>query len=557
MARIMIVEDNRVIGSTLSLLVECSGHAVTLATSGAEALEQLARCEHEVLFTDVNMPAMDGFALAAKVKELHPRTVFAFLSGETTPAMQAKGMKLGALEFIQKPIRFDDFKLVLKRAVNRAEKLRTARKAPAPAGDRTRDHVAEELELFLPGRPLALLRTQLAELALSRRHALVEAPAGMLTPELLRFLHRSGPFASGPFVVLDAAAEPLTGVEALLSAAPEGLVVLANVDAVPAGLQHALALQLRSTDRMRVVATVADNIESLKADGRLFGPLAAHLSLCFLQLPPLARFEAQLPEIFAAALQRVPAYPLGKATVEVDADAARALSAYAWPGNLAELWEMADRIAQRLREPKLTLAQLPESLCGTRIPRLEQQLRVAEIEHVRRALRLFGSVAPAAKALGVPTAALEAYQRSSAAESFFALKGQGRAPAKSKTEPAEPQADRLLLVVGDEIVRDTAVALLAARGIDALAVPDALAAVAAVVLAPRAFTAAAVVPPVPVWQAAELGSQLLRLRPQLRLGILGDNATAAAPFHAAVPCSTDLDSALGDLARALFARPAA
>lgn len=557
MARIMIVEDNRVIGSTLSLLVECSGHAVTLATSGAEALDQLARCEHEVLFTDVNMPAMDGFALAAKVKELYPRTVFAFLSGETTPALQARGMKLGALEFVQKPIRFDDFKLVLKRALHRAEKLRAARKAPADSGERTRDHVAEEMEMLLPGQPLALVRGQLAELALSRRHALVEAPAGMLTPELLHFLHRIGPFAAGPLVVHDAAAEPLTGVEALLASAPEGLVVLANVDAVPAGLQHALALQLRSTDRMRLVATVAQSTEALKADGRLFGPLAAHLSLCFLQLPPLARFEAKIPEIFAAALPRVPAYPLGKAPVEVDAEAARALSAYTWPGNLAELWEQAGRIALRLREPRLTLAQLPETLCGTQVPRLEQQLRAAEIEHVRRALRLFGSVAPAAKALGVPTTALEAYQRSSAAESFFTLKNQGRAPARAKTEPAEQPAERLLLVVGDEIVRDTAVALLAARGVEVAAVGDGLAAVAALLLSPRAFTAVAVIPPVVVWQAAELGSQLLRLRPQLRLGLLGDGATAAAPFHAAVPGSTDLDAALGDLTSALFSRTAA
>ncbi|MFT3831428.1 MAG: response regulator [Opitutaceae bacterium] len=543
MARIMIVEDSRVIGGMLTVLVECAGHAVTWATGGEEALAQLARCEHDVLFVDVNMPGMDGFALVSKVRSLYPKAVYVFMTGETDPGHRAKGMKLGALEFVHKPIRFDDFKLVLKRAVHRAERTRAAPPAAA-AVERVHERLAEDLELLLPGAPLAPIRSQLAEFALARRHSLIEAPAGMLTPELLQLMHRSGPFAAGVLVVHDAAAEPLTGVEELLASAPEGLVVLANLDAVPAGLQHALALQLRSTDRIRLVATVSQRCEVLKADGRLSGPLAAHLALCQLTLAPLCSLETKLPEIFAAALPKAPGYPHGRQAVEIEREAAHALSSYAWPGNMAELWELAGRLAPRLREPRLTLAELPESFCGTHVPRLEQQLRSAEAEHVRRALRVLGSVSAAAKALGVAPAALEAYQRSGATESLFAVKGAGRASARAKVEPAE----RLLVIAGDETVRCTVLAHLAEKRVEAVAVADGLAAVAALLLAPRPYGGVLIVPPIAVWQAEELGAQLLRIRPQLRLGLLG--AGAVPPFHAAAPAHNVLETAVGELARA-------
>lgn len=547
MARILIVEDSQVLGGMLSLLVECSGHAVSWVTNGQEALAQLGRCDYDALFIDVNLPGMDGFQLAAEVKKLYPQLVFSFMSGEADPGHRAKGMKLGALEYVQKPIRFDDFRLVLKRALQRATRTRAA--GTPETAERQQERLLEELETLLPGRGLGPLRGELAEFTLSRRHGLIETPAGVLTPELLQLLHRAGPFATGLLVVHDAAAEPLTGVETLLASAPEGTVVLQNLEAVPAGLQHALALQLRSTDRMRVVATIGQPSEALKIDGKLFGPLAAQLALCQLRLVPVAALEAKLPEVFAAMLVRSPGYAYDKTAVAIDADAERALVAYGWPGNLAELWEQAGQIAPRLREPRLTLADLPEVLCGAQVPRLEQHLRAAELEHVRRALRVFGSVAPAAKALGVPTAALETYQRSSAAESFFTIKG--RAAARSKTAAAEPAAERLLLVGGEALVRETAVALLAARGVDVAAVGDGLAAVAALLLAPRPFTAAVVVPPLELWQAAELGQQLLRLSPRLRLGLLAGGGDAAPPFHAVAAAGPDLEAALGDLLRRL------
>jgi DNA-binding response OmpR family regulator len=133
MARILIVEDNRVIGDLLTLAIECLGYDVTLATSGAEALDLLAKFNHEVVFADIYMEPMSGMDFITKVKELHPHTVFAFMSGDIDPDLEDRGMEMGALAFVHKPVNIEEFQKVLKRALRRVERQHSGKTTSTPA----------------------------------------------------------------------------------------------------------------------------------------------------------------------------------------------------------------------------------------------------------------------------------------------------------------------------------------------------------------------------------------------------------------------------------------
>ncbi|MCX6954441.1 MAG: response regulator, partial [Verrucomicrobia bacterium] len=220
MAHVLIVEDDREIGDLMLMLLEGMGHRVDFANSGSGALRLLSQAQHDVIFTDVHMRPMDGLELIASVKKSRPQVVFVFISGDNNPDLQDRAMQLGALEFLHKPIKVDELRLVVARALKRAERERAAvdgSPVPAPPApvSRPAQSVEPELEGFFPGKAFAATRRQLAQFSAHNRHALIEAPSGMLDDELLRFLHGAGAFAAGALSIQDAAAAPIKSLDEL------------------------------------------------------------------------------------------------------------------------------------------------------------------------------------------------------------------------------------------------------------------------------------------------------------------------------------------------------
>ncbi|PTX90713.1 response regulator [Opitutus sp. ER46] len=533
MARILIVEDDKEMGDLMIMLVEGMGHEVELATSGPTALELLGKFHHDVVFTDVHMEPMNGLQLVEHVKQLHPCAVIVFISGDLSPELQAQGMRRGALEFLHKPIRVEQLKHVLRRALNRSEREKVAARpepdaggAPVPTvpGRQNLASVELELETFYPGAPFAVLRNKLAQLALLNRYALIEAAPDMLSVDLWRVLHGSGPSANLPLVVRDVAAQPVTTADELLLPKNEGTLVLMNVEALPVEVQRELIAEMREARRMQIIATTACDPDQLTVDGRLVGTFYSRLALGSLRVGALSEREEELPEILAAAMRMTPFYPFRTAAVEIDPAAAEAVRAYAWPGNLAELWAIASRALTAMKEPRLTLSVLPDRIRGAKLPTLTASLRETEQACVARALRTLGTVERAAESLGVAAAELETFQ-AQPADSLFILKRDLSAPIPAAAQPIQ----RVLLVVGDNLVRETAAAALAGHDLEATIVSDLLAAIAAVVLAPRPFAAAVLVSPLTAFDPMEAGQELARLAPQMRLGLLGGRAPDGDP----------------------------
>ncbi|MCX6953890.1 MAG: hypothetical protein NTV51_17205, partial [Verrucomicrobia bacterium] len=162
----------------------------------------------------------------------------------------------------------------------------------------------------------------------------------------------------------------------------------------------------------------------------------------------------------------------------------------------------------------------------------------------------------AAEALGISAAELETYQTGGATEPLFVLKRQLAAP------PPPPVAESVLLVAGDEVVRHAAVAALMTGGVEVIGVGDGLAAVSALILSPRAIAVVIVIPPMPLFAADELGAQLARLRPGVRLWLLGDRepSSTPTPFHKVGPpfrSAADFEELVNPAVPSHATRPAA
>lgn len=114
-ARVLVVEDRPSVRTLVSTVLE-RGHDVTAAASGAEALEVLARAEFDVVLTDVRMPGATGFDVLKAVRERSPRTAVVLMTAYATVPDAVASVKLGAYDYVAKPIDADELALVVARA---------------------------------------------------------------------------------------------------------------------------------------------------------------------------------------------------------------------------------------------------------------------------------------------------------------------------------------------------------------------------------------------------------------------------------------------------------
>lgn len=104
MAKILVVDDERSIRSTLTELLQMEGHTVISASNGAEALQSLEGAGVELVISDIKMPQMDGAELLEKIKAQYPLTQIVMISGHGTIETAVECLHKGAADFVEKPI---------------------------------------------------------------------------------------------------------------------------------------------------------------------------------------------------------------------------------------------------------------------------------------------------------------------------------------------------------------------------------------------------------------------------------------------------------------------
>ncbi|HRO87634.1 MAG: sigma-54 dependent transcriptional regulator [Chiayiivirga sp.] len=380
-ARILIIDDEPDIRSGLADILGDEGHRVTLAGDAAEARARLGEAAFDAVLLDIWMPGTDGLALLREwvsAGEL-PQPVI-MMSGHGTVETAVEATRLGAYDFIEKPIALAKLLITLERALE-AQRLRQINRS-------LQQQVGSLFEPMGSSPAFAAVLAQLERLSGRDAAILLRGEPGTGKEALARWLHGRSARRGGPFVTVAAGAVPdeqaataLFGSESggevaagLLEQAQGGTVYLDGIAELGPDTQLRLssALERRQILRVggrapvpldvRVIAASSQDLEAERAAGRLRDELYFQLNVLPIQVPALRErgedigpLVQHFDEIFAARD--------GVAPRRWTEPVLARLRQHAWPGNVRELRALAQRLAL-LGSGEVTLAEVEPALTG-------------------------------------------------------------------------------------------------------------------------------------------------------------------------------------------------
>ncbi len=364
MANVLVVDDEDGIRSFLAEALEDEGHAVTEAADGVAALEALARASAEVVITDLKMPRLDGMGLLQRLRQEQPEVEVIVLTAHGTVDNALQAMKLGAFDYLQKPLSSPtELRLLVARA---AERYRLRSLAEVSQRDRG-------TRLSYGAQAMDAVESALRKVAPTEATVLLLGESGTGKEVAARAVHTWSRRVDGPFVPINCAAlsehlleselfghekGAFTGATARhrgrIELAQHGTFFLDEIGELAPALQAKLlrVLQERCFQRVggtqtvradvRWIAATNRDLTTMVAEGRFREDLYHRLAVFPVRLPPLRERSEDIPELASVLLHRVAA-SLGQPRLHLSPEAIETLRRTTWPGNVRELANTLER----------------------------------------------------------------------------------------------------------------------------------------------------------------------------------------------------------------------
>jgi DNA-binding NtrC family response regulator len=368
MASILVVDDTRSTCTALVAILGREGHTVVTATSGEEALAHLEASEIDLLLCDVRMPKMDGLTVLRRAKAYDGGIAVIMISGYSDITVAVEAMKEGACDYLVKPLRADD----VRRAVQKAIALRALLVENLILKHQVRDQFTR-LQVIGSSPAWQQIGERVRQAAPSRATVLITGESGTGKELIASLLHRLSPRADYPFIVLNTAALPATLLEAELfgyekgaftgalqrklgyfELAHRGTLFLDEIGDMPHEVQVKLLRFLQDGTfqrvggtqtlqvNVRVVAATNKELTREITAGNFRQDLYYRLNVINVALPPLRERRQDIP-LLAAHFLRKYAEENRKQVTAIQQEALQRLETYSWPGNIRELENVIER----------------------------------------------------------------------------------------------------------------------------------------------------------------------------------------------------------------------
>jgi two-component system response regulator FlrC len=386
MARVLVVDDEPGLRDFLAEVLSGDGHQVTRARDGDEAAQLVDRQRFDLVLTDLRMPGLDGLGLLKKLRAEQPEVEVVLLTAHGDVATAVEAMRLGAFDFLQKPLSGpDQLSLLCARALER----RGLKEERA----RTRERAVSVPQLSYGDPAMRPVLGALAKVARTGATVLLLGESGVGKEVAARALHAQSDRAAGPFLAVNCAAiaEQLVESELFghergaftgaderhrgrLELADGGSFFLDEIGELKLPLQAKLlrVLQERRFERVggtrsievdvRFLAATNRDLGTMVRDGSFREDLYHRIAVFPIAIPPLRARPADLLPLARALLGGI-ARELGRPALRLDAAAERALAARSWPGNVRELRNALERAAI-LSEGELLSAEALQPVPG-------------------------------------------------------------------------------------------------------------------------------------------------------------------------------------------------
>jgi len=433
-AHLLIVDDEANTLASLSRAFRLAGHEATVCDNAAKALDLAKAQNFDLIFSDVVMPGKDGLTLLEELKRQGVAAPIVMMSGQAHIEMAVKATRLGALDFLEKPISSDKLLLTVENAL----KLGRLENENRQLRQRLGRH-----EIVWKGEAMKRVMAQLERVAASESRVCILGETGTGKELVARTIHDRSPRSGGPFVTLNCAAVPAELIESELfghekgsftgatarhigkfEQADQGTIFLDEIGDMPLNMQAKLLRVLEGGEVERIGGdkTVAVNVRVMVATHRdlearvreeKFRQDLFHRIFVFpLMLPPLRQRQEDIPTLVEHFAAQVSAQN-GWKSLPFTNEAIEALQSYTWPGNVRELRNMVERLMLLATEGQVDLATVGSALPKTspgatpsatavysgplaeRVQSFERELILAELKRSQQ------NVSLAAKTLGL------------------------------------------------------------------------------------------------------------------------------------------------------------
>jgi two-component system nitrogen regulation response regulator NtrX len=364
-ANLLIVDDEANTLATLSRAFRLAGHEAAVCDNAAKATE-LAKSDHfDLIFSDVVMPGKDGLTFLEELRSFGVTTPVVMMSGQAHIEMAVRATKLGALDFLEKPISTEKLLLTVENAL----KLQRLESENRQLRQRLGKH-----EIVWTGEAMKKVMAQVERVAATETRVCILGETGTGKELVARTLHEQSPRASGPFIALNCAAVPAELIESELfghekgsftgaagrhvgkfEQADRGTLFLDEIGDMPLPMQAKLLRVLEEGEVERIGAAKPINVdvrvivathrilEALVRDGKFRQDLFHRVYVFPLLLPPLRERRDDIPGLIEHFATQVCAQNNWK-PVKFTSEAIQALQEYSWPGNVRELRNMVERL---------------------------------------------------------------------------------------------------------------------------------------------------------------------------------------------------------------------
>jgi two-component system nitrogen regulation response regulator NtrX len=365
LAKLLIVDDDANTLASLARAFRMAGHEATVSDNAARALELIKTQQFDIVLSDVVMPGKDGIALLGDIRAIGSPVPVVMMSGQANIEMAVRATRLGAVDFLEKPLSTD--KLLL--TVGNVLRLKQLEDENRQLRQRVGKH-----EIVLAGEAMRRVMAQVERVAASETRVCILGETGTGKELIARALHERSPRHNGPFITLNCAAVPAELIESELfghekgsftgaatrhigkfEQAQNGTLFLDEIGDMPVLMQAKLLRVLEESqveriggDRtipinVRVLVATHRNLEELVKNGVFRQDLYHRIYVFPLRLPPLRERTEDIP-VLVEHFSRQLSDQNGWKPKPVTAEATGELQRYAWPGNVRELRNVVERL---------------------------------------------------------------------------------------------------------------------------------------------------------------------------------------------------------------------
>jgi two-component system nitrogen regulation response regulator NtrX len=385
--RLLLIDDDPNTLASLARAFRLAGYEANVCDSAARALDLIRAEQFDVIFSDVVMPGKDGISLLEDLKSAGVTTPVVMISGQASVEMAVRATRLGAVDFLEKPISTEKLLVTLENVL----RLRHLEEENRDLRRRLGKH-----EIVWSGPVMERLMAQIERVAASETRVCIQGETGTGKELVARTIHQRSARRGGPFVTLNCAAVPAELIESELfghekgaftgatsrhvgkfEQAGGGTLFLDEIGDMPLNMQAKLlrVLEEGEIERVggdqpipvdaRVVVATHRNLEELVRQGAFRPDLFHRIYVFPIALPPLRERAEEIPLLAAHFAAQAAAQNSWKPKT-FSAEALEVLKSYGWPGNVRELRNVVERVLLLSDQDTITAEDVARALPAAR-----------------------------------------------------------------------------------------------------------------------------------------------------------------------------------------------